>query len=141
MILYCIIRNEISIIPPKRVTKTFLGRVAEWTKAPVLKTGDVKASVGSNPTSSAIGEIMKKYVEKTNIDLEVSEIKCDICGNTYSTDVGQDVFEAQEFLQISFKGGYGSIFGDGSEVECEICQHCLKEKMGEFLRVGKYNVE
>ena len=80
---------------------------------------------------------MKKYVEKTNIDLEVSEIKCDICGNTYSTDVGQDVFEAQEFLQISFKGGYGSIFGDGSEVECEICQHCLKEKMGEFLRVGK----
>lgn len=29
------------------------GRVAEWSIAPVLKTGDVKASVGSNPTSSA----------------------------------------------------------------------------------------
>ena len=28
------------------------GRVVEWLKAPVLKTGDVKASVGSNPTPS-----------------------------------------------------------------------------------------
>ena len=27
--------------------------MAEWLKAPVLKTGDVKASVGSNPTLSA----------------------------------------------------------------------------------------
>ena len=30
------------------------GEMAEWSKAPVLKTGDVKASVGSNPTLSAI---------------------------------------------------------------------------------------
>ena len=27
--------------------------MAEWLKAPVLKTGDAKASVGSNPTLSA----------------------------------------------------------------------------------------
>ena len=31
----------------------FSGRVAEWSNAPVLKTGDVQASVGSNPTPSA----------------------------------------------------------------------------------------
>ena len=30
-----------------------MGRVAEWSIAPVLKTGDVQASVGSNPTPSA----------------------------------------------------------------------------------------
>ena len=29
------------------------GEMAEWSKAPVLKTGDVRASVGSNPTLSA----------------------------------------------------------------------------------------
>ena len=29
------------------------GEMAERLKAPVLKTGDVKASVGSNPTLSA----------------------------------------------------------------------------------------
>ena len=28
--------------------------MVEWFKAPVLKTGDVQASVGSNPTLSAI---------------------------------------------------------------------------------------
>ena len=29
------------------------GEMSEWLKEPVLKTGDVKASVGSNPTLSA----------------------------------------------------------------------------------------
>ena len=28
------------------------GEVVEWSMAPVLKTGEVKASVGSNPTLS-----------------------------------------------------------------------------------------
>ena len=37
------------------------GEVAEWSKAPVLKTGDVKASVGSNPTLSARKSYMRKY--------------------------------------------------------------------------------
>ena len=38
--------------------------MAEWSKAPVLKTGDVKASVGSNPTLSANEKItidLRKY--------------------------------------------------------------------------------
>jgi hypothetical protein len=30
------------------------GRVAEWSNAPVLKTGKAQAFVGSNPTPSAI---------------------------------------------------------------------------------------
>jgi hypothetical protein len=32
-----------------------LGKVVEWFKALVLKTSEVKASVGSNPTLSARG--------------------------------------------------------------------------------------
>jgi hypothetical protein len=32
------------------------GRVAEWSIAPVLKTGEPKGSVGSNPTPSAISQ-------------------------------------------------------------------------------------
>ena len=32
---------------------TTCGGMAEWSKAPVLKTGEVHASVGSNPTPSA----------------------------------------------------------------------------------------
>lgn len=31
-----------------------VGRLSEWFKEPVLKTGEGKPSVGSNPTPSAI---------------------------------------------------------------------------------------
>ena len=34
-------------------TLSAYGEMSEWLKEPVLKTGDVKASVGSNPTLSA----------------------------------------------------------------------------------------
>lgn len=30
--------------------------------------------------------------------------------------------------------GYGSIFGDGIKIECDICQHCLKKLIGEYCR-------
>ena len=36
------------------VLKPYCGRVAEWSIAAVLKTADVQASVGSNPTPSAM---------------------------------------------------------------------------------------
>ena len=35
------------------VSEKGYGGMAEWTKAPVLKTGDGRLSVGSNPTPSA----------------------------------------------------------------------------------------
>ena len=41
------------------------GEMAEWSKAPVLKTGDVKASVGSNPTLSA-----NKFIRRSTQEAE-----------------------------------------------------------------------
>ncbi len=42
------------IVPALGMRDAFAhGEMAEWSKAPVLKTGGVKASVGSNPTLSA----------------------------------------------------------------------------------------
>ena len=35
---------------------TVVGEVVEWLMAPVLKTGEVKASVGSNPTLSVLSK-------------------------------------------------------------------------------------
>ena len=43
--------------------------------------------------------------------------------------------ELQEFHHISFVGGYGSVFGDGVEVKCKLCQHCLKEVIGDWCRI------
>ena len=42
-------------VAPVDMPEPKYGWVAEWFKAPVLKTGDVQASVGSNPTPSASG--------------------------------------------------------------------------------------
>jgi ribulose bisphosphate carboxylase small subunit len=62
----------------------------------------------------------------------VSLIVCDVCGKGYN--VSEDMMEAQEFQQIRFTGGYGSVFSDGVIMELDICQHCLKEKLGEYMR-------
>ena len=51
---------------------------------------------------------------------------CDICKTKYIYDDNtESIYEAQEFLHIRRYGGYGSVFGDGETVECDICQHCL----------------
>ena len=50
--------------------------------------------------------------------------KCSRCGReVYEFDI----MEFQEFHHIDFVGGYGSVFGDGNRVRCDICQHCLKD--------------
>jgi len=60
-------------------------------------------------------------------------ITCNVCGKTF--DPEKDWEEIGEFTAIYFQGGYGSIFGDGSEVECDICQHCLAKVLGEYIRI------
>jgi hypothetical protein len=61
---------------------------------------------------------------------EVFSMRCDKCGNEYDSND----LEAQEFCHIKFRGGYTSVFGDGTDVECDICQHCLHEIIGDFCR-------
>ena len=45
--------------------------MSEWLKEPVLKTGDVEASVGSNPTLSATFSI--RYVDSARRSTQVAE--------------------------------------------------------------------
>lgn len=62
-------------------------------------------------------------------------VTCDKCGKTYSTDPdSQDCMELQEFHHIDFTGGYASVFGDMMQVQCDLCQHCLKEIIGPYCR-------
>lgn len=73
---------------------------------------------------------MRKYKEITVTENVLSEISCDVCGTTYGE---QDNFEIQEMHHIDFYGGYESVFGDGSHIKIDLCQHCLKsmlEKQG-----------
>lgn len=77
---------------------------------------------------------MKKYkeIKKRVITRVITGMICDKCNK--KTD---DVMEYQEWLDVHFIGGYYSIFGDGKEMECQLCQNCMKELFGQFLRFLK----
>jgi hypothetical protein len=64
-------------------------------------------------------------------------IQCDFCKKSFTE---ADEIELLEFHYIRFTGGYASVFGDGTEVECDICQRCLKEIIKDKYRIvtGKY---
>jgi len=73
-------------------------------------------------------------VRKQTIEEEVVISKtCDVCKKTYEVDNKDHWMEVQEFHHIRFTGGYDSVFGDGVTMSLDICQHCLKEKLGEYM--------
>lgn len=57
-------------------------------------------------------------------------VTCDKCKKIYD-----DQLELQEFLCIDTIAGYGSVFGDGFDVELDLCQYCVKEILGPYLRI------
>ena len=66
---------------------------------------------------------------------ELVSITCDRCHKEYTVaDDNKDCrLELQEFHTIHFMGGYSSIFGDGTTIHCDICQHCLYELIKDFM--------
>ena len=63
----------------------------------------------------------------------VNQIKCDRCG----LEVQRDEIRFGEMICIAFDAGYGSIFGDGNRVELDLCESCLRDSLGPWLRVTK----
>jgi hypothetical protein len=61
----------------------------------------------------------------------VHELVCDSC-DIVATRNETEFFE---FTSIGYVAGYGSIFGDGSRVEIDLCQSCLRDALGAWLRV------
>lgn len=71
--------------------------------------------------------------EDTRLQTYTRYLQCDRCGRTGERD-GLDC-EFHEFTSISYRAGYGSIFGDGNTVETDLCQHCIKEVLGRWLHI------
>lgn len=63
----------------------------------------------------------------------VQNLICDRCGGEAELD-DQDC-EFHEFTSIQYRAGYGSIFGDGNRVEVDLCQHCVKDTLGTWIRI------
>lgn len=74
---------------------------------------------------------MRKYGIVEVKERKLVEWTCSVCGK----DLMEDELEAQEVFHFSQVGGYSSVFGDGAEIYIDICQHCMKERLGEFLTI------
>ncbi len=74
---------------------------------------------------------MLTFATRTREEQVPVECVCDRCGKKITPD---DVFEWEEKYLVRFTGGYGSVFGDGEQIECDLCQACLYELIGPFCR-------
>jgi len=77
---------------------------------------------------------MLKTKTKTIKQEVIESLVCDKCGKGITPD---DIIEWQESYSINFVGGYGSVFGDMVEVTCDLCQHCLKDLIGDICLYGE----
>ena len=68
-----------------------------------------------------------------SVTVETLVCICDRC----ACHIEKDSVDGEwcERLIISFRGGYGSIFGDGNFVEGDFCQACIQEVLGKWLRI------
>ncbi|MBA6294554.1 hypothetical protein [Colwellia sp. MB02u-9] len=66
---------------------------------------------------------------KTVTTQELTTVVCDGCGLQASAD------SDYEFLSIAHHCGYGSIHGDGKQIEIDLCQQCFADMCGDTLRV------
>lgn len=83
---------------------------------------------------------MKNFTEKLVKVNDIKSITCDKCGKEYVfNDDMSDIFEIQEFHSIVFTGGFGSVFGDGASIECDLCQRCLYEIIKGIYRTKPYD--
>lgn len=76
---------------------------------------------------------MSKHVlsETTETRYEYGYI-CDSCQT--------EIEDAQETLHWRMTGGYSSIFGDGVQMELDLCQECIKTRLGDVIRFLPGNV-
>jgi len=73
---------------------------------------------------------MREYQHR--IVQEVAACTCDRCRRRLTPD---DPGEWQERLSFDQTCGFDSVFSDGNTVSLDLCQHCVKEVLGEWLRI------
>lgn len=63
----------------------------------------------------------------------VVDLVCDRCGFKASDE--PNGFERQEFLSHHDTAGYASVFGDMNKVDLDLCQHCVKAALGDWIKI------
>jgi len=76
---------------------------------------------------------MKKFKKIEKVSEELEALVCDRCGRETPS---LEIEEMQEYLQIDFRAGFGSVvFPDESQVTGDFCQYCVKDLLGNYLKV------
>ena len=81
------------------------------------------------------------YDEITKVEKEPVKYICDKCKReVHPSAYGIETvhFEAEEFTHIKHQAGYGSVFEDGKTYTLDLCQYCLKELLGRYLRLENH---
>lgn len=79
---------------------------------------------------------MKVYRKEAGREDVLESIECDRCHRVIH---GDDLFKIQEVVSLDIRCGYGSkMWGDLHRVECDLCENCLFELIGDFARVSRY---
>lgn len=73
---------------------------------------------------------MREYRPRTIQELAVCT--CDRCQRRL---IPGEPGEWQERLSFEHSCGFDSVFGDGNTVSLDLCQHCVREVLGEWLRI------
>jgi hypothetical protein len=68
---------------------------------------------------------------KTVTTQKITALVCDGCG----LDAKADDYDFHEFISVNQRCGYGSIHGDGNNIEADLCQQCFADMCGDMLRV------
>ena len=69
---------------------------------------------------------------KTVTTQALTTLVCDGCGLQASANAD---YEFNEFISINQRCGYGSIHGDGKQINIALCQQCFADMCGNSLRV------
>ena len=69
---------------------------------------------------------------ETKLSSYVRALRCDRCKREEDCESP----EFFEFLSFASTGGYDPVFGDGTAIELDLCQYCVKETLGTWVRTS-----
>lgn len=64
---------------------------------------------------------------------DITVLLCDRCQKKMCEEEPDSGYRNR--MQIRFRAGYGSLFGDGNKVEGDLCDRCFYELLGPYLRI------
>jgi hypothetical protein len=70
------------------------------------------------------------------VDSLVNPLSAALVEKIESADVLDLGFEFDEYLSIDHVCGYGSIIGDETRLQVDLCPHCVKELLLPFARLS-----